>query len=99
MKLINKQYGIRETEELFRVYIGVMQQNMLVLLGGYACEIFTGKEIENQAITNSDFVKWQNAFWLEYAIFYANRVPCSTFFIMYFIENYHHQSRKNKNFY
>lgn len=57
MKLINKQYGIRETEELFRVYIGVMQQNMLVLLGGYACEIFTGKEIGNQAITNSDFVK------------------------------------------
>ena len=29
MKFINKQYGIRETEELYRVNIAVMQQNML----------------------------------------------------------------------
>lgn len=28
MKFINKQYGIRETEELYRVNIAVMQQNI-----------------------------------------------------------------------
>ena len=28
MKFINKQYGIRETEEHYRVNIGIMQQSM-----------------------------------------------------------------------
>ena len=64
MKLTNKQYGIRETEELYRVNIGVMQQKMLNFFSGYTCGIFMEKEIRrrnvmrvNQAITHSDFVK------------------------------------------
>ena len=52
MKFINKQYGIRETEELYRVNIAVMQQNMLV----FSLEVTLAKHLREMEIRKRDAV-------------------------------------------
>lgn len=50
MKFINKQYGIQESEELYRVNIGVMQQNMLF----FSLVVALGKFVREMAIRRKD---------------------------------------------
>lgn len=51
MKLINKQYGIRETEELYCVNIGVMQQNMFFM---FFLVVTLAKFVREMEITRRD---------------------------------------------
>lgn len=50
MKFINKQYGIRETGELYRVNIAVMQQNMFF----FSLEVTLTKCVREMEIRRRD---------------------------------------------